>query len=295
MKYCYVILHYKNISDTIKCMESLKNTAGNDSFFIIVDNGSGDNTGEQLSKLYGKMKNCKVMLLPENVGFSAGNNAGYQYAREKLNPEYLIITNNDVVFYQKNFETGIERVYEQTNFTVLGPDIYIPNNQEHQNPIFQKGITVEQLEKEIEEYSGYFKKPEKFQKRLQLHYVKNRMCSKYPIIRYLNCKLRGKEDIDYRKEQVNVGLQGSCLIVSKKYIEKEHKMFDPEPFLYCEEAFLFFKCRKKGYKMVYSPTIGIKHEEAASFKNANKDNDERLKFMLEHHIRARKMLLEYIK
>ena len=49
---CYVILHYKNIDDTIKCVESLKNTADYSSRYIIVDNGSGDGSGEKLRQLY---------------------------------------------------------------------------------------------------------------------------------------------------------------------------------------------------------------------------------------------------
>ena len=46
--------------------------------------------------------------------------------------------------------------------------------------------------------------------------------------------------------------------------------------------------------MVYDPSIAIRHEEATSFTNANKDNIQRLKFMLNHHVKAREELLKYL-
>ena len=47
--------------------------------------------------------------------------------------------------------------------------------------------------------------------------------------------------------------------------------------------------------MVYDPTIAIRHEEAASFSNLRKGKIEKLAFMLEHHVKAREELLEYLK
>ena len=120
------------------------------------------------------------------------------------------------------------------------------------------------------------------------------LCSKSKIINFVYNKLRGKDVLDYKKRYENVGLQGSCLIFSKQFIDCEDKAFDPEPFLYEEESFLFYRCSNKGYKMVYDPSVAIRHEEAASFINANKNNRERLEFMLKHHVKAREMLLNYL-
>lgn len=295
MNICYIILHYKNINETIKCIESLNSTAGDNSKFLIVDNGSNDGTGEKLSKMYKDNSAVTTLILDNNLGFSAGNNEGYFYAKKEWNPEFIIFTNNDVVFYQKDFEKKVSEIYDKTAFDVLGPDIYIPKNKEHQSPLFQRGITVEELETELKEYRYYEKYPKKFTRRLQIHFIKNRICSKYPIVRKIYSKIRKKDNIDYRKEYFNVGLQGSCLIVSKSYIAKEEKMFSPEPFLYCEEVFLYYKCMEKGYKMVYSPEIGIRHEEAASFKNISKNSVDKNRFMLKHHVKARELLLSYLK
>ncbi len=292
MKFGYVILHYKNINDTEKCIQSILNTADPSSIVVVVDNGSNDGSGEMLKSKYNQ---CDVLISSENEGFSKGNNRGYKHLKDNYDIDFMIVTNNDVVFFQEDFEKNIEKIYNRTKFDVLGPDVYIPNNKEHQNPIFLEGITAEQLEKELAEYRYYKENPIKFQKRLKMHFLKNKLCSNVPPIRWLYSKIRGTDNIDYRKEYTNVGLQGSCLIVSSKYIGIEEKMFDPEPFLYCEEVLLYYKCIDKRYKIVYNPEIGIRHEEAASFKNANKNAIDRLDFMLKHHIMARELLLEFIK
>lgn len=291
---CYVILHYKNLTDTINCLESLKNTAPQNSEFIVVDNGSDDGSGEKLKERYRDNSHCHFLVLPENVGFSKGNNEGYQYAKNEFKPDFIVVTNNDVVFYQKDFEDKLEYIYQETHFDVLGPDIYVPRHGDHQSPMFKTAISVPQLKKEIDEYNYYRNNPLKFNRRLKLHAFKNMLCSKLKVVNYLYSKLRGKDILDYRKRYIDVGLQGACLIFSKRFINKEDKAFDPEPFLYEEEVFLFYRCQKKGYKMVYDPSIAIRHEEAASFKNANKDNIERLKFMLKHHVISREMLLDYL-
>lgn len=291
--FCYVILHYKNINDTKKCLDSIISTMSPSSRVVVVDNGSNDGSGEELKKEYASIK-TDVLILEDNVGFSKGNNAGFRFAKYKYAPDYIIFSNNDVVFYQNDFEKTVENIYNEKKFDVLGPDVYIPKNEEHQNPIFLKGITIQELSKELDEYKDYEKEPSRFKNRLRLHWLKNRLVSKNAVARKLYSVIRKKDDINYRKEYENVGLQGSCIIISKKYIQNEDKMFEPEPFLYCEEEFLYYKCHDKGYKILYSPLIGIRHEEAASFKNANRNEEERLKFMLRHHVESRKMLLGYL-
>ena len=69
MSFSYVILHYKNIKDTVKCIESLLETAGRDSKLIVVDNGSNDNSGIELKDKYSGSEQVEVLLLPENLGF----------------------------------------------------------------------------------------------------------------------------------------------------------------------------------------------------------------------------------
>lgn len=294
MLFCYVVLHFKNIVDTEKCVDSLLATASKDSLIVVVDNGSLDGSGEAIKEKYVAYKNCHTLILEENYGFSRGNNMGYQYAKQ-YNPDYIIVTNNDVVFYQKDFEYNINDIFLRTNFDVLGPDVFIPRHNDHQSPLFRNAVTIDELSAELDEYRYYQDNPIKFNRRLKIHAIKNMLCSHSRIINYVYSKLRHKDNLNYKLEYQDVGLQGACLIFSKRFIQTEDKAFDPEPFLYEEEVLLFYRCRHLGYKMVYSPKIAIRHEEAASFRNANKDNIGRLVFMLKHHVAAREMLMEYLK
>ena len=294
LKVGYVILHYKNIKDTEKCIDSILRTSV-DGEILVVDNGSGDGTGEKLRDTYGREHRCSFLLLDRNYGFSGGNNRGVQELRKQEDIEFIVVTNNDVVFYQNDFENRIISIFGRTGFHVLGPDVYIPGNDEHQSPLFLTGISVDGLEKELDEYRYYRANPSEFIKRLKLHFIKNRLCSKSRVVNKLYAIIRKKDSINYKCEYEDVGLQGSCIIFSKQFYSEVDKVFDPEPFLYCEEALLYFRCKKDGYKMVYSPEIGIRHEEAASLKNSNKNEIDRMKFMLEHHVAARELLLQYLK
>ena len=47
-KFGFVVLHYKNIEDTIECIKSLKYTNDLDTLIFIVDNFQNDGTKEQL-------------------------------------------------------------------------------------------------------------------------------------------------------------------------------------------------------------------------------------------------------
>ena len=290
---CYLILHYKNIDETEKCINSILNIT-QDSSIVVVDNGSGNHTGEMLQKKYQDNPKIKVLLLRKNVGFSKGNNYGYEWIKHNLDVKFIVVTNNDVVFNQSDFETRIVDIYEDTKFDILGPDIFIPKHRDHQNPLFKNGITIEELNKEIEQYKYYQRNPKKFIHRLRIHAIKDMLCSHSNIIRVMYSKMRGIEKLDYRYSYENVGLQGSCLIVSKHFIDGEKKMFTPEPFLYEEEVFLFYKCQEKKYKMLYSPKLHIRHEEGASFSFSNKSSIAKIEFMLEHHVKAREMLKEFL-
>ncbi len=89
-----IILNY-NVKDLlINCLDSIfKNKADKDNWqIIVVDNASSDGSMEQVRK---RFKDIEILENTENLGFSAGNNAGVKLAKAPvilfLNPDTLIV------------------------------------------------------------------------------------------------------------------------------------------------------------------------------------------------------------
>lgn len=64
----------------------------------VIDNGSYDNTEEYVKSNF---RGVDVLRLEKNLKYSGGFNAGLEYAFEKRNAEYVLISNNDVVVDEK--------------------------------------------------------------------------------------------------------------------------------------------------------------------------------------------------
>ncbi|MDT9331591.1 glycosyltransferase family 2 protein [Clostridium perfringens] len=298
IKVSFLVLHYKNIQETENCIKSILNISKESKYnldIVVVDNGSNNGTGETLKEIYRENSAVKVIISKENLGFSKGNNLGYEYIRKNIKPNYVVVTNNDVIFFQKDFVEKIDQVYKRTNFFVLGPDIYVQQNKEHQSPIAINKITIDDIERELSMYKYYLTKPHLYAKRRNLQILKNRIYSNSKVFSKLYDSILRKTNIDRLKKYEDVVVQGACIIVSKRYLELEEKMFSPEPFLYCEELFLYFKCLKKKYKIIYEPSIKIFHEDSASIKSISNNSFEKARFTLKHHVSAREMLLSYLK
>lgn len=295
LKIVFLILNYKNVDETIRCIESINYNVLEKWEAVIVDNGSKDGSFEKLTQLYKKDCRIKILLSEENVGFSKGNNLGYEYIRKNGIPDYIVITNNDVLFPDKNMFNKIDKIYKNTHFYVYGPDIYVQINKEHQSPIKLSMPTINELQQELSMYEYYEKYPKKWVTRRKLQVIKNKICHASKAIRKIYNILCHHEKINREKIYENACIQGACIIVSKDYIVAEEKMFNPEPFLYCEELFLYKKCLDKGYKIIYNPEVQVLHEDSATVKKINANKLERAKFTLKHHVAARKMLIEYCK
>ena len=62
-------------------------------YVLVIDNGSTDGTKEYVAK---KWPNVKVLRTEKNLAHSGGFNFGLDYAFNKQNADYVLITNNDI-------------------------------------------------------------------------------------------------------------------------------------------------------------------------------------------------------
>ena len=287
----FVILHYLSKEMTDECVNKIKDTIKNEDIkIIIVDNASSNGTGLQLKSEYENDPLCDVLLNKQNLGFARGNNVGYQYARAHYSPDFVIVMNNDVLINDAEFINKIQRIYRETNFDVLGPDILAVKTGIHQNPMKAKPYSKSDLEiilKERQRWLAHYK----------LHYTRQYVGAKIKnkIKKIVHWKSRNPEEINplHTESRIeNPVLHGACLIFSKRFIKNEAVAFNPGTFLYMEEDILHYNCRKKGYKLLYDSSVIVHHLEDVSTNLEYKTNYEKRKMKYTNLVQSINVLLQ---
>jgi GT2 family glycosyltransferase len=85
-----VILSYNSREDLIECIPSLMSQTYYNFEIIVVDNASADGSEEFIRTNYPEVK---VVQTGKNLGYAAGNNAGFEVAEG----EYIVVVNPDTV------------------------------------------------------------------------------------------------------------------------------------------------------------------------------------------------------
>ncbi|OOM81533.1 N-glycosyltransferase [Clostridium puniceum] len=253
MNVSFVILHYMTLEDTKECIESIeKNIDYDDYSIIIVDNASPNNTGKVLLTEYASDNKVTVIINDKNLGFAKGNNIGFKYAKHEKKSDFIIMMNNDTIIEQFDFCDKIIELYNKEEFHILGPDIISTKDGGHQNPI-KNNITLK---------SDFKKTIIKHRIQLILNYL---FIEKY--LTKLKKKILNKDSINEHRDIYrtinNCVLHGSCLIFSKKYIDRFDGIYK-NTFMYGEEEILFYLCNQMNLKWFYLPELKINHKEASS-------------------------------
>ena len=260
-KLCFVILHYgHNINLTLNAVFSIRKLESAElADIIIVCNGREYDI--RLLSDSNFLNSVDVIVLEKNTGFSAGNNAGYQYAKKKDDYDFIIFINNDVEIQQKKFINILYSVYERHNFYICGPDIYIPYKSYHASPISDRAATISKVMKYINDKSSMIIECGKiFSLKAFKFYLIEAFAGRdiFSGISKFWRKMK-RNNAKFEEEQRNVVLQGACLIFSREYICCNEKAFVPEVFLYFEEDYLAERCRKNGWEMFYTNQLQVLH------------------------------------
>lgn len=252
---CFVILHYLVAQETINTVNSiLKNVAGEFSV-IIVDNNSPNDSFDVLSKNYNNEKRVIVLRNSTNAGYAKGINFGYDYAKENLNPSYIVAMNNDMEITQNDFLERIENIYSETGFFVLGPDIYSTSANKHQNPENDHIRTMEEIDQHIKNVNKVM------DNKLKLKIKGLLRSSKVVKTLYYNRKKNINSQKFIEEQRQNVTLHGSCFVFSKKFIEQREYALYPKTEFYCESQILDYECLRDKMLTVYDPRVKIYHHE----------------------------------
>lgn len=93
MKIAIVVLHYRNLSDTLECLDSLQKLDYASYEILLIDNGSKDLGLDVAVKKYSSLY---LIRNQDNLGFAQGCNVGIQSALER-GAEAVLLLNNDTV------------------------------------------------------------------------------------------------------------------------------------------------------------------------------------------------------
>lgn len=285
--FVFVILHYIEINETINFINSIKNLYTDKNInlgIVIVDNNSPNNTGAILKKKYSSTKNIHVILNDKNLGFAKGQNIGFKFAKDNLNPDFIALCNNDILMIQKDFFEIIISEYEKEHYSLIGPKILNNDSIQAYSPILKdERVLKKELLKYRILYCMYF---------LRIDFIRKIYLKiKFLIFKNRN-DIRNKYDFDKKKK--NVCLQGSFMIFSKLYIDRFDGIND-KTFFYKEEQFIARRLFKNNMISIYEPKLYVRHNNGISTASLNKNERKKNIFIYKNQIYSIKQLLKSIR
>lgn len=264
----FVILNYKTYQEAIACAESiLTSQSYPDIRIVIVDNGSGNGSREQLELYFDGEERVHVIASEENLGFAKGNNLGISYAREYFSPEFIVAANSDIIFEQKDYCEKLFEIYHRKPFAILGSDIIDASRTQHFNPVArERSYSLSYMRKQI---AVSYAKALAFRAVKLLHLRKAAEDRVHVTTREEN-GVSVAADVRVDEEMEGVLLHGCCMVFSRDFFA-EFAGFWPDTFLYAEEEILYYLAMKKGLHVLYTPEVTCMHKEAVTTKQLYRD------------------------
>jgi GT2 family glycosyltransferase len=115
-----IILNWRGLHHTLACLKSLDNVTYPHKRVIVVENGSGDRSAEEIRAAF---PSVIVLEQHENYGFAKGNNIGIDYAKSQ-GMDYVLLLNNDVEVEPGFLNLLVGELERQENAGIAGPTIY---------------------------------------------------------------------------------------------------------------------------------------------------------------------------
>lgn len=229
-----VIVNWNGKADTIACLTSIqamkKSNIRVDT--IVVDNGSTNNSVMAIKAAHPWVR---VLELPDNVGFTGGNNAGIRDAVSR-NTDYVWLLNNDTIV-DRNALTLID-AFKDPSVGIAGSKIYFQSGREYH----KERYTKQELGKVLWYGGG--------------------------IVDWANmyASHRGVDEVDvgqYDIAQDTPFISGCSLMISRRVIDTVG-LLDEKYYLYLEDLDYCMRIKNANFRLVYFPSSIIWHVNAGS-------------------------------
>ncbi|SPT53757.1 Glycosyl transferase family 2 [Actinomyces bovis] len=280
----YSILHYLDSDVTIQCVEAIRDVNGEaDYWIVVVDNGSKNGSCDSLRLKYADEHRVIIIETQENLGFAAGNNVGYRYAKEQLKANLILVMNNDVLVEPSVSAASLCDIVGSCPYALVGPRIADlsgrPQNPLRMTPLSNLGV-VKAVFKNVC-WLGASRIP---------------LVGKW-VLDKRDLRISRRQVIDHGavtgKDYKDVVLHGACIIYTQLWIVNESVAFVPGTFMYAEEDILFDYARAAGYKTGMLSSLGVCHLEDRATRSARPNREERFRFTTKEQTRSLIRLLAF--
>lgn len=240
----FVILNYNTWEMTIRCVDSIFQTCKLNYTIYIVDNGSTNDSYNQLEEQFRNNKNV-ILIRSENLGYAKGNNVGIRNAIQDGH-EIITITNNDVIFLDGSIEYLYTFLNSNPGAAVAAPYILSPEGELQNLPTLKQIKPLDYL-------------------------LYNTKLSNFST---LNRKLQYNHEYNLSRDSIKevpipiYKFSGCCFMARREVLETV-ELFDENTFLYYEEDILCYKMKKSNYQAYFLPQAKIIHHHGLT---TGKDN-----------------------
>lgn len=178
--------------------------------------------------------NIYVIHNPENSGYAKGNNIGVRFVYKHFDADYLLISNNDIVFLQDDVvERLIDKLKELPNAAVIGPKV-VGHDGHCQSPYLYYSFWREMVLYPFERF--------------------------IPFLKLSNLNRENAESGYYHH------VMGSFFVTKMPDFIK-CGMMDEKTFLFYEEWILSDRMKNIGKKEYYLKEVAVLHDHGISMKH----------------------------
>jgi GT2 family glycosyltransferase len=199
---------------------------------IVVDNGSADESPKMVAA---EFPSAKLICLPENIGFSSGNNVGMRVAAGK----YILLLNSDTEVHSDALWLMCDHMEQNPRIGALGARLLNPDGS---------------VQLSCRSFPSY---------RTALFHRKSLLTRLFPANRFSQQYLMTGVDHGHRMEVDWV--IGACLMTRRDTVD-EVGLLDEGFFMYAEDVDWCYRMRKAGWTVEYFPDAEVMHhyEKSAS-------------------------------
>jgi len=236
IKLALITLHYKNLSDTIALLRSIKSSRlpreTNLTIYVIDNEGS---TG-LMQVVETDFPNIVIINNGQNNGFAAGNNLGFTRAIADQ-AEIIIAINNDITVPKDFFERVLASPINRPDVAAVGGLIYFAPGYE-----FKSGYRSGDRGRVVWYAGGKFD---------------------WANILGSNSHVDEVDSGQFTKTTATDFITGA-LFITKASVLKTVGLFDERYFMYLEDVDLSTRMKKAGLRLIFDPHIKTWHKVAQS-------------------------------